>query len=57
MGGMSIQLVAAFALTSFVGTLMFLHGVSVNLLERRRPIRCRACGGIAGRTCLCDRDR
>ena len=55
MGGMSIQLAATFALTAFVGTLMFLHGVSVNLLERR-PARCRSCGGIAGRTCNCDRD-
>ena len=46
---MSIQLMAAFALTSFVGALMFLHGISVNLLDRK-PLRCRACGGIAGRT-------
>ena len=43
---MSTQLAAAFALTSFVGTLMFLHGISVNLLQRR-PARCRSCGGIA----------
>jgi hypothetical protein len=55
-GGMSIQLVAAFALTSFVGALMLLHGVSVNLLQRR-PVRCHSCGGIAGRTCNCHRDR
>jgi hypothetical protein len=53
---MSIQLVAAFALTSLVGALMLLHGVSVNLLQRR-PVRCRSCGGIAGRTCNCHRDR
>ena len=53
---MSTQLAAAFALTSFVGTLMFLHGISVNLLQRR-PARCRSCGGIAGRTCNCDRHR
>jgi len=38
-----------------VGTLMFLHGLSVNLLERR-PSRCRSCGGSAGRTCRCNRD-
>jgi hypothetical protein len=55
MGTMSIQLAAAFAVTCFAGTLMFLHGLSVNLLERR-PVRCRACGGIAGRTCRCDSD-
>jgi hypothetical protein len=54
MGAMSIQLAATFALTAFVGTLMFLHGISVNLLERR-PVRCRRCGGIAGRTCNCGR--
>jgi hypothetical protein len=54
MGGMSIQLAATFALTAFVGTLMFLHGISVNLLERR-PARCRACGGTAGHTCQCNR--
>ena len=51
---MSFQLAAAFALTSFVGALMFLHGTTVNLLERR-PTRCRTCGGIAGRTCNCHR--
>jgi hypothetical protein len=46
---MSIQLAATFALTAFVGTLMFLHGLSVNLLERR-PARCRNCGASpAGR--------
>jgi hypothetical protein len=55
-GGMSFQLVAAFALTSCVGALMFLRGVSVNLLQRR-PVRCRSCGGIAGRTCNCHRGR
>jgi hypothetical protein len=53
---MSIQLVAAFALTSAVGVFMLLHGVSVNLLQRR-PVRCRNCGGTAGRTCTCHRDR
>ena len=52
---MSIQLASAFAVTCFAGTLMFLHGLSANLLERR-PARCRACGGVAGRTCSCDRD-
>lgn len=54
MGTMSPQLVVAFALTSFAGTLMFLHGIGVKLLERR-PIRCRVCGGVANRTCTCDR--
>ena len=54
MGPMSSQLVVAFALTSFAGALMFLHGIGVNLLERR-PIRCRVCGGVANRTCTCDR--
>jgi hypothetical protein len=56
MEGMSVQLAAAFALTSLVGALMFLHGVSVNLLQRR-PVRCHSCGGIAGRTCNCHRAR
>lgn len=56
MGNMSsLQLAAAFAVTSFAGALMFLHGLSENLLERRRETRCRACGGIAGRTCTCGR--
>jgi hypothetical protein len=52
---MSVQLTLAFAVTCFAGTLMFLHGLSPNLLERR-PARCRACGGITGRTCRCDPD-
>jgi hypothetical protein len=55
MGGMSIQLVIAFAVTSFAGALMFLHGISANMLERR-PTRCRVCGGFPHRTCTCDRD-
>ena len=56
MGSMSsLQLAAAFAVTSFAGALMFFQGLAANLLERRRPARCRACGGIAGRTCTCDR--
>jgi hypothetical protein len=54
MGTMSTQFVVAFALTSFAGALMFLHGIGVNLLERR-PVRCRVCGGIANRTCTCRR--
>ncbi len=54
MGGMSIQLVAAFVVTTFSGALMYFHGISVNLLERR-PTRCRNCGAIPGRTCTCDR--
>jgi hypothetical protein len=53
---MSTQLAAAFALTSLVGMLMFLHAISVNLLQRR-SVRCRSCGGIAGRSCNCDRNR
>jgi len=51
----SLQLAAAFAVTSFAGALMFFQGLAANLLERRRPARCRACGGIAGRTCTCNR--
>jgi len=51
---MSSQLVVAFALTSFAGALMFLHGIGVNLLERR-PTRCQACGGGVNRTCTCRR--
>jgi len=55
MGGMSsIQLIAAFAATSFVGAVMILQGVKVHLLERR-PARCRACGGVVNRTCTCRR--
>jgi hypothetical protein len=56
MGNMSsLQLAAAFAVTSFAGALMFFQGLAANLLERRTS-RCRSCGGIAGRTCTCDRD-
>jgi len=55
MAPMSIQLAAAFVITSFAGTLMFLHGVSVRLLERR-PTRCRVCGGVPHRTCTCGVD-
>jgi hypothetical protein len=55
MGTMSIQVAAAFAVTSFAGTLMFLHGISHQMLERR-PTRCRACGGVRGRTCTCSGD-
>ena len=54
MGSMSMQLVAAFVVTTFSGALMYLHGISVNLLARR-PTRCRNCGAIPGRTCTCDR--
>ena len=55
MGAMSsIQLMAAFAVTSFVGAAMILQGVKVHLLERR-PSRCRACGGVVNRTCACHR--
>ena len=55
MGAMSpIQLMAAFAVTSFVGAVMILQGVKVRLLERR-PSRCRACGGVVNRTCACHR--
>ena len=53
---MPIQLVSAFALTSFVGALMFLHGVSVNLLKHR-SLRCHNCGGLAGSTCTCRREQ
>jgi hypothetical protein len=49
-----IQLMAAFAVTSFVGAVMILQGVKVHLLEWR-PSRCRACGGVANRTCTCHR--
>jgi hypothetical protein len=52
---MSVQVAVVFAVTCFAGWLMVLHGVSLNLLERR-PVRCRSCGGVAGRTCNCDRD-
>jgi hypothetical protein len=54
MGTMSIQLVAAFAVTSLVGALMFMQGLSASMLERR-PRRCRVCGGVLHRTCTCDR--
>jgi hypothetical protein len=52
---MSIQLAAAFAVTCFAGTLMFMQGISQQLLERR-PTRCRTCGGIPHRTCTCRDD-
>jgi hypothetical protein len=52
MAPMSIQLAAAFVITSFAGTLMFLHGLSVRLLDRR-PTRCKVCGGVPHRTCRC----
>jgi hypothetical protein len=54
MGPTSIQLMAAFAVTSFVGALMILQGVSVHLLERR-SVRCRSCGGVVNRSCTCRR--
>jgi hypothetical protein len=55
MGAMSsIQLMAAFAVTSFVGALMMLQGVSTHLLERR-SVRCRTCGGVVNRSCICRR--
>jgi hypothetical protein len=54
MGMASTQLIAAFAVTSFVGALMILQGVSLHLLERR-PVRCRACGGVVNRSCTCNR--
>lgn len=54
MGTMSTQFVVAFALTSFAGALMFLHGIGTNLLERR-PTRCEVCGGVVNRTCTCRR--
>jgi hypothetical protein len=52
----SLQLAAAFAVTSVAGALMFFQGLAANLLERRRQTRCRACGGVAGRTCTCHRN-
>lgn len=55
MGTMSTQLAVAFAATWLAGTLMFLHGVSQQMLERR-PTRCRNCGGIPHRTCTCRDD-
>ena len=54
MGTMPIQVVVVFALTSFAGVLMFLHGIGLSLLERR-PTRCRVCGGVVNRTCTCRR--
>ena len=54
MGMTSTQLIAAFAITSFVGALMILQGVSVHLFERRY-VRCRACGGVVNRSCTCNR--
>jgi hypothetical protein len=52
---MSLQVVAAFAITSFAGVLMLKYGISARMLERR-PARCHTCGGIRGRSCICDRD-
>jgi hypothetical protein len=55
MGPTSLQLAAAFALTSLVGALMFVKGISAHMLERR-AVRCRVCGGFLRRTCTCNRD-
>jgi hypothetical protein len=52
---MSMQLVAAFVITTLSGVVMFWQGLAANLLERR-PSRCRSCGGFPGRTCSCDRE-
>ena len=55
MGAMPpIHLMAAFAVTSFVGAVMILQGMKVHLLDRR-PARCRSCGGGVDRTCTCRR--
>jgi hypothetical protein len=53
--GAQFQLAAVFAVTSLVGALMFMKGVTAHMLERR-TVRCRACGGVPRRTCICDRD-
>jgi len=50
-----LQLAAVFAVTSLAGALMFMKGVTANMLERR-TVRCRVCGGVPRRTCTCDRD-
>jgi len=50
----SVQLAAAFALTSLVGALMLVKGFSAHLLERR-TVRCRTCGGPHS-TGSCHRD-
>ena len=52
--GISLQVMAAFAITSFAGWLMMAQGVSMHLLERR-PTRCRTCGGTP-RRCTCKRN-
>jgi hypothetical protein len=54
MGTLPLQVVAAFAITSFAGVLMLKYGVSARMLERR-PLRCRTCGGVRGRSCTCGR--
>jgi len=52
--GAQFQLAAVCAVTSLAGALMFMRGVTANMLERR-TVRCRACGGVVHRTCTCDR--
>jgi hypothetical protein len=52
MGGVSVQLTAAFALTCLAGALMLAYAVSAQVLEQR--VRCRNCGGHH-RTSNCNR--
>jgi hypothetical protein len=52
MGGISVQLVAAFALTCLAGALMLAYAESAQVLEQR--VRCRNCGGHH-RTSACNR--
>jgi len=55
MGTLSLQAVAALAITPFAGVLMMKYGISARMLDRR-PVRCRTCGGTRSRSCTCDRD-
>ena len=48
------DLAVALVVTSGVAVVMVLKGVQLKALERRVS-RCRACGGVRGRTCRCPR--
>ena len=55
MGPSTFQLTVTFLVTTAVAALMLAKGVSARALERRY-VRCRACGGVVGRSCTCGRD-
>jgi hypothetical protein len=48
------DLALALVVSSGVAVVMVLKGMQVKALERRST-RCRACGGVRGRSCSCHR--